>query len=68
MDVIEHPEIAAHQDQRGQDDAAGDQAKERGDIHCDLRRLRELPAVLDDGASHSEPRKSGPYVPAIKEA
>ena len=57
MDVVEHPEIAAHQNQRAQHDAAGDQAKERGDIHCELQRVRERPAVLDGGAAHPGPRR-----------
>ena len=66
MDVVEHPEVTAHQDQRRQDDAAGDQANERGDIHSELRRLRELPAVLDGRASHSEPRNTDPTTPQLK--
>jgi hypothetical protein len=68
MDVVKHPEVTTHQDQRRQDDGAGDQAKERSDIHSELRRVRELPAILTDRAAHSEPRRRQPYDRAIKDA
>ena len=60
MDVVEHPEVTAHQDQRRQDDGAGDQAKERSDIHSELRRVRELPAILTGRAAHPERRRRHP--------
>ena len=68
MDVVEHPEVTAHQDQRTQDDGAGDQAKERSDIHSELRRIRELPAILDRSRGSSEAAQEAPYDCAIKEA
>jgi hypothetical protein len=66
MDVVEHPKVTAHHDQRRQNDAADDQANERGDIHSELRRLRELPAILTDRATHSETRKRDPTTAPLK--
>ena len=60
MDVVEHPEVAAHQNQRGYYDNAGDQAKQGGDIHHILRRVRTRPAVLGGDAAHPEPRNRHP--------
>ena len=41
-------------------DAAGDQAKQGGDIHHLLRRVRTRPAVLGGDAAHPEPRNRHP--------
>ena len=68
MDVVEHVEVAAHQDQRRQYDHAGDEAKQGRDIHHVLRRVRTRPAVLDGDAAHSGAAQQAPYVAAIKDA
>ena len=57
MFADEHVQIAAHEHHRGHDKDAGHEPNARHDIHGELQRVRELPAILAGGAARSRPRK-----------
>ena len=57
VDVVEHPQVAAHQDERDDDDDAGDQPQGCGDIH-------ELPRTHNATQTRAIPHRESAQNPS----